>query len=123
MTGENRERSLARLFGVDAERMAVVALILKGYWPLARHYRGTGGEIDLIVRRGRTIVAVEVKARRSRESAATAIGAVQIARIERSFRAFRADRRLDDSHDFRMDAVFVSPWRWPEHVENIAELT
>jgi putative endonuclease len=122
MTGENRGRSLAQLFGADAERLALLLLILKGYWPMARHYRSGGGEIDLIVRRGRTIVAVEVKARRTAEEAAQAIGSAQISRITRSFNSFRAERRLDDNHIFRLDAVFVSPRRWPQHVKNIADL-
>jgi putative endonuclease len=122
VSGENRDRGLARLYGVDAERLALLSMILKGYWPLATHYRGGGGEIDFIVRRGRNIVAVEVKARRTADEAANAIGAAQINRITRSFNSFKAERRLDDSYTFRLDAVFVSPRRWPRHVKNIADL-
>ncbi len=38
-SGEDRRRSLAALFGADAERLSLLLLILKGYWPLARRYR------------------------------------------------------------------------------------
>jgi putative endonuclease len=120
--GEDRRRSLARLAGVDAERIALLWLIGKGYWPLARDYRGHGGEVDLIVRRGRTIVAVEVKARPTHELAMGAITPAKIRRIAAGLNQFRAERRLDDAHDFRCDAVLIVPRRWPAHIVDIGSL-
>src|SRR5215216_6428773 len=54
---------------------ADAALMLKGYRPLARRYAAVGGEIDLIMARGRTIAFVEVKARPQADVASEAIGA------------------------------------------------
>jgi putative endonuclease len=120
--GEDRRRSLAHLAGLDAERIALVLLVAKGYWPMARRYSGHRGEIDLIMRRGRTIVAVEVKARATLEAAAEAVTPAKVARIAAGLSQFRAERRLDDRHDFRCDAVLVAPRRWPRHVVNVGPL-
>jgi putative endonuclease len=123
VSGEDRRRSLANLAGADAEWVALLLLVLKGYWPIARRYRGHRGEIDLIMRRGRTIVAVEVKARRSMEAAADAITPAKIVRIAAAMRQFRAERRLDDRHVFRCDAVLVARGGWPRHLVNVGDMT
>jgi putative endonuclease len=121
--GEDRRRSLANLAGADAERLALVLLVLKGYWPMARRYLAPMGEIDLIVRRGKTIVAVEVKARASIDSAAAAITPAKLRNIGLAMNAFRAERQLDDGYTFRFDAVLVAPWHWPKHVVDVGALT
>ncbi len=120
--GEDRRRSLARLAGVDAERLALLLLVAKGYWPLARDYRGHRGEIDLVMRRGRTIVAVEVKSRPTLEQAAEAVTPAKLRRIAAGLRQFRAERRLGDGNVFRSDAVLVAPRRWPRHVADVGPL-
>ncbi len=120
--GEDRKRSLARLAGADGERIALIFLILKGYWPLARGYRGNGGEIDIVMRRGRSVVAIEVKRRATLTEAEAAITPGKLRRIAAGMRQFRAERRLDDRFDYRCDAVLVAPGRWPRHVVGIGEL-
>ena len=57
-------RLLGRLFGDRAERAAASYLKRLGYRVLTRGYRIREGEVDLIAIDGRTIVFVEVKARR-----------------------------------------------------------
>lgn len=121
-SGEDRARSLANLFGADAERLALLFLMLKGYWPLARNYRAPGGEIDIVMRRGRVIVAVEVKARPTLEGAAEAVTPTKLRRIAIAMARFRAEKRLDDSFQIRCDAVLVAPRRWPVHVVNSGPL-
>jgi putative endonuclease len=54
-----------REIGELGERIAESFLRLKGYAILRRNYRFAGREIDLLVRRGSRLVAVEVKLRRS----------------------------------------------------------
>ena len=46
-----------------AELFCLWHLRCRGYRILARRYRVPSGEIDLIVRRGRVVAAIEVKAR------------------------------------------------------------
>ena len=54
------ERRAAYRLGHRAEWLALWALMLRGYWPLARRVSLAGGEIDLIMRRGRTLVCARV---------------------------------------------------------------
>jgi putative endonuclease len=55
----------AAKLGPLGERRAAWFYRLRGYAIVARNARFRGGEIDLIVRRGRTLVFVEVKTRQS----------------------------------------------------------
>ena len=54
-------RQLGRL----GERIAEAFLEIKGFQVVARNFRYAGREIDLIVRKGRLLAAVEVKLRRT----------------------------------------------------------
>ena len=84
------QRHLAFARGKVAEAKALAALMLKGYRPLARRYAAVGGEIDLIMARGRTIAFVEVKARPQMDVASEAIGARKRERFSRAARAWVA---------------------------------
>ena len=55
-----------REIGNLGERIAESFLRLKGYRILCRNYRYAGREIDLLATKGKALVAVEVKLRRSR---------------------------------------------------------
>lgn len=90
--------------------------MLKGYWPLARRFSGAGGEIDLIVRRGRTIVFVEVKARARLGDAREAIDGVKRRRFSRAARLWLQRHPPPAQAVLRADAVFVAPRAWPAHV-------
>jgi putative endonuclease len=60
--------TLARqAFGKTGEDLAVAELERRGYAILARRYRTSHGEIDIIARDGETTVFVEVKARATAE--------------------------------------------------------
>jgi hypothetical protein len=58
-----RSRTEANRLDAAAERLAAIALRLKGYRILACRYRVHGGEIDIVARRADTIAFVEVKVR------------------------------------------------------------
>ena len=59
-----RARALGRP-GVRPEELTAQFLKSKGYAVESRNYRGAGGEIDLVVRRGNELVFVEVKSSRN----------------------------------------------------------
>lgn len=99
-----------------AERIAVFILRLKGYSILARRHGGPYGEIDIIARKGNTIVAVEVKSRPTIGDAATAISPAQKERIVRALAAFAAQRRGLSGLALRFDAILVAPWSMPRHL-------
>ncbi|MGO4706035.1 YraN family protein [Microvirga sp. 2MCAF38] len=117
---ERRRRTFLR--GHQAERLALLFLLLKGYRPLARRYAAAGGEIDLIVRRGGTIVFVEVKAREVMDNALTAITAVKRQRFSRAARVWLSRHAWAEGKTWRADAIFVAPKRWPRHLKAAFEL-
>ncbi len=100
----------------------MIFLFFKGYIPLRRNYvtgRGThAGEVDLIVRKGKTIVFVEVKKRRSQEQAAYAIQAKQQERIRRAAEGFIARAPQYQNFDIRFDMVLVSRSFKFRHITN-----
>lgn len=51
--------------GRTGEDLAAAWYEARGYAVVARNWRSAGGEIDLVARRGRLVVIVEVKARSS----------------------------------------------------------
>ncbi|KQP29099.1 YraN family protein [Methylobacterium sp. Leaf100] len=102
--------------GLTGETRALLALLLKGYWPLARRYAAVGGEIDLVVRRGRTIAFVEVKARADLATALDAIDGRKRARFSRAVRSWITAHPAHAGFTLRADAVLVAPGRWPAHV-------
>ncbi len=116
MTLAARRRAERR--GHGAERVSVWLLRLKGYRILARRFRVPSGEIDLIARRGRVLVAVEVKNRADFDAAAEAVLAQQRRRIARALEHFRARHPHLAALDCRFDVVMVVPGRWPRHLPN-----
>ncbi len=118
-----RDRKLrARGFGRRAEWAALALLLFKRYRVLARNFSASGGEIDIVARKGDTIAFVEVKARPDVEAARTAISSKKRQRMARAARAWLGKNRWANGYCLRADAVFVAPRRWPEHLENAFEL-
>ena len=125
MTGErrapeDRRRDLER--GLRAETFALLFLTLKGYRLLAGRYSGKGGEIDLIMRRGRAVVFVEVKSRDDFDSAAEAFGPAKRRVFSRAAGLWLTRNPWAASFDLRADAVLVAPWRTPRHIVCAFEL-
>ena len=109
-------RQAAERAGRRAETIASWWLRLKGYRILARRVRTPVGEIDLVVRRGRTLAFVEVKARPDRHTAGLSIGTFSARRISRASNLLLA-RFASDCVNMRIDAVLVTPGKLPIHVE------
>ncbi len=99
--------------GRRAERLAAWRLRLAGYRVLARRYRTPVGEIDLIARRGRRLVMVEVKARPTEALARQAVPERQRRRIAMAARRFLAANPRYRDHAVRFDVMAVVPGRLP----------
>ena len=113
-----RDRSVAKRRawrrGLSAEWIAALFLLSKGYRPMARRYRTPLGEIDLVVRRGKLVAFVEVKARASMADALEAVGAASERRIVGAADLWRAKHPDAAGLDLRFDMVLVTPWRLPK---------
>jgi putative endonuclease len=108
--------------GLRAESLALAYLLLKGYRPLARRFCAAGGEVDLIVARGGTIIFVEVKTRGSLDDALTAITPTKRRRFSRAARAWLGKHPWAATKTWRADAVFLAPRRMPRHLVGAFEL-
>lgn len=110
---QQRRRNEAR--GRRAEAIAAVFLQLKGYRILARRVRTKVGEIDLVARKGDTLVFVEVKARATLDSGLFALHPAARRRIEAASRVL-APHYAGQCTTTRIDAVLVRPWALPVHM-------
>ena len=119
MTRRSRQdRQQARQRGIAAETLCLWLLRLKGYRILARDLRTPVGEIDIVARRGLTLVAVEVKRRARLEEAAEAIGQQQRRRILRAL-AWFAQRQPDgEGLTMRFDAMLLDGGLLPRHIRD-----
>jgi putative endonuclease len=111
------KRQTAFRLGVSAEGRAALLLAAKGYRELARRWKSPLGEVDLVMRRGKTIVFVEVKARARLDDAAWAVLPRQQRRIVGAAEAWLAVHPEHAGYDVRFDAVLVAPRRLPQHIE------
>jgi putative endonuclease len=116
----NRARSYSKAerSGRFAETGALLLLLFKGYWPLAVRAKTPLGEIDLIVKRGRTLVLVEVKRRAEMEAGLSAVGAHQQNRIIEAFAWWLAQHPEYADCTMRCDVVLSAPKRFPQHIRN-----
>ena len=115
-----RRRAAFRL-GLRAETLAAVFLQLKGYHVLARRFRCRSGEIDIVARRGKILVFVEVKARPSMEAGLLAVTARARGRIAAAARHWLSRNGAHTDCAWRFDMIIVRPWRLPAHVEGAFE--
>jgi putative endonuclease len=108
-------RKRAYLKGHRGEWIAALYLRFKGYKILENRFKTPLGEIDLIVRKGKTVIAVEVKSRNSLREAAFSIIPYQQRRIERAFMCYLSRKPFPFAA--RFDVIYIAPWTWPYHIQ------
>jgi putative endonuclease len=106
--------------GRRAELLALLALMARGYRPVARNLKTPVGEIDLVVRRGNVLAVIEVKTRGDYAEAAESIRPLQRARVTRATEWLLAQRPDLARLTIRFDAVLVLPRRWPMHLVDVS---
>lgn len=110
------ERVAAFRVGLSAESRAAAFLIAKGYRILARRFRTPVGEIDIVARRRKVLVFVEVKARNRLDDAAEAVTDRSKLRIVAAAEYWLSQHPEDVTSDMRFDAVLVAPGKMPRHI-------
>jgi len=112
----NPDRVAAFGLGLSAESRAAAYLVAKGYRIAARRFRSPVGEVDIVARRGRVLVFVEVKARATLDAAAESLQVRQQRRIAAAAAAWLSLNPHDIDKDIRFDAVLVAPGKIPRHI-------
>ena len=116
MPERSRDRREAYRHGHIAEAVAMLFLLAKGFRPIARRYKTPLGEVDLIVKRGRLIAFVEVKARALERDALESVSLTSERRIVDAADLWLAKHPAAAGHDLRYDMVLFMPWRLPQHI-------
>jgi putative endonuclease len=111
-------RAEAERRGRRAETLAAWWLRLQGWRILATRARTPVGEVDLVARRGRMVVFVEVKSRDDDEGLALAIDRRRLVRVARAADAL-APRFARNGEDIRIDVMLMAPRRLPRHLKNV----
>jgi putative endonuclease len=113
----SKRRQNAERRGRFSEWLAAAFLQLRGYSILARRYKCPAGEIDLVARRGKTIVFAEVKARADLDSAVFAVTRRTQRRIGAAAASFLARHRGLANCGVRYDILAVAGFRI-RHIPN-----
>jgi putative endonuclease len=102
-------RSPSRRLGPEAERRVRRHYRLRGYLILDANAWVGGYELDLVIRRGRTVVVCEVKARSGPEygDPLEAVGPEKARRVRQAAEAWLARRPELAGLDVRLEAVSV----------------
>lgn len=99
-------------FGSLAEQYAAVYLVSQGYRIIDRNARTLVGELDIVARKGRELVFVEVKARKSHWYGAPeeAVTPQKQQHLIRASQAYIAGHRVLRGLPYRIDVVAIT-WR------------
>jgi putative endonuclease len=116
-------RQGAERLGRRAEAVAAWYLRLKGYRIIARRFRTSSGEVDIVAKRGKTLAFVEVKARRDTDIGLDAVTGTGRTRIARAAGTWLSRYPGAAQLDLRFDLIVVAPRRWPLHLRNIFDST
>jgi putative endonuclease len=118
LEGPRQERVAAFRLGLSAESRAAMLLIAKGYRIASRRWKTPFGEIDIVARRRRALVFVEVKARDRADKAAEAVTERGRRRIVAAAELWLAHHPDDAEREIRFDVMLVGPGRIPQHIVN-----
>lgn len=111
MTKWREKRQKSERAGRGAERLVALLYQLQGYRVLARRFRGRGGEIDIITRKGGLTAFVEVKMRKTRDAAILAVTPQNRRRLEAAGKQFLALKPAYSDDAVRYDIAAVTGWR------------
>ena len=109
-------RQAAFRTGVTAESRAAAYLVGHGYAIAARRFKSPVGEVDIVARRGRELLFVEVKARGRLDDAAWSVTPRQQRRIVAAAEAWLADHPDDAARDIRFDVILVARHGRARHI-------
>jgi len=123
------KRKASHRYGLRAEKIAAWYLRCKGYRIISERYRNAHGEIDLLAKRGDTLVAVEVKARQSLQACEESVPPWKQEKIARAMEGFLAGQRSTssgkitglrkpNSRNIRFDVIWIAPKHWPRHIQD-----
>jgi putative endonuclease len=110
-------REVAERWGRRGEGFAAWWLRLRGWRIVDRRVKTPRGEVDLIARRGRTVLFLEVKWRATEIERDRSIDPYRLRRVAAAVEAV-AHRYLREGDNPRIDVLLLAPRCWPRHIVN-----
>lgn len=104
--------------GLWAENLAALYLMLKGYRIMERRYKTKVGEIDLIGKKGKSLLFIEVKIRKDMDMALSAVNKSSQKRIQRAAEYFLSTRQEYADYALRFDLIAMAPPFHLRHLDN-----
>ncbi|MEJ6399051.1 YraN family protein [Yoonia sp. 208BN28-4] len=104
--------------GLAAEQNVARDYERRGRQIASHRWRGAGGEVDLIVRDGDTLIFVEVKKSASHARAASRVSRRQMNRIYAAASEYIGDEPLGQLTDVRFDVATVDQFGAVQIIEN-----
>lgn len=96
------------LAGLAGEGAVLRHYLQDGYDLLVERFRGTFGEIDLILAKGSSVIFIEVKKSRNFDAALARVSPAQIRRIMTTAEEYLANAPNGLSSDMRFDVAMVN---------------
>ena len=106
------------LAGMAAEDAVAADYAKRGHPVAARRWRGSRGELDLVLRDGERLIVVEVKKARDFANAAMHLTRAQVARIHGAASEYVAGEPKGQLTDLRFDVALVDATGQIEIIEN-----
>ncbi len=115
---QTAKRRAAYESGLVAEKAAAAYLRGKGFTLIAERYKNAYGEIDLLMRDGEYLVAVEVKKRADMQSALESVRPKAQKRIQNALMMYIANNPHERDSALRFDVVAIVPPCQIHHLDN-----
>ena len=109
--------------GRRAENIVAFLLRLKGYRILGQRVKTPKGEIDIIAKRFKSLVFIEVKARRDYETGVLSVTQRQAKRIISAANYWRSAQENYNDCACRFDIVIVNPYLSITHLKSAFDET
>ena len=106
--------------GILAEYLVAFFLRLKGYKILGMRIKTPVGEIDVLTKQKKQLIAFEVKAYKDTLQAAECIERFSKSRTSRALLCYLTQNPQYVSYELRVDAVVLNALWFPRHFKNIA---
>ena len=105
--------------GLITEYISIIILFFKGYRILEKRYKTRYGEIDILTKKGKSIIAIEIKARHNGELTTEYVSKKQIERIKNSLNFFisKNEKYIDFNINIEI-IVFTSYFKF-KHFKNL----
>lgn len=103
-----RKKKITHNFGLYAEHFVMFYLWLKGYYIIRHRYKYSGGDIDIIAKKKKYLVFIEVKSSHFRANSEKVLSDLQIDKIQDGAQYFIENNQKLNNLKFRFDFIQVT---------------